>query len=45
MYVGNDDGGHVSVFSLDRATGAIAPIAGSPFLAGGLQPEFAFSHR
>ena len=41
VYVGNDDANLLSVVSLDPATGALAPIADSPFAVNGLQPEIA----
>jgi 6-phosphogluconolactonase (cycloisomerase 2 family) len=41
VYVGNDDANLLSVFSLDPVTGALAPIADSPFTVNGLQPEIA----
>jgi 6-phosphogluconolactonase (cycloisomerase 2 family) len=41
VYVGNDDVNELSVFSLDATTGALAPIASSPFTVNGIQPEIA----
>lgn len=42
VFVGTD-GGQLAVFSLDRPSGALTKIDGSPFLLGGLQPEIAFA--
>jgi 6-phosphogluconolactonase len=41
VYVGNDDVNMLSAFSLDPATGALAPTADSPFTVTDLQPEIA----
>lgn len=44
LYVG-DDSGRVPAFALNRASGAMTVIEGSPFEFGGLEPEFAFVTR
>ena len=43
VYVGNDDVGQTSVYSLDRSSGQLSEISGSPFSFGGLAPEFVFA--
>lgn len=41
LYVG-DDNGEISVFRVARPSGALTPLAGSPFPFGGLEADFAF---
>jgi 6-phosphogluconolactonase len=38
-YVANYDSGDISGYSINRTTGALTPIAGSPFPAGGISPS------
>ena len=39
LYVANDGSANISGFRLDASTGALTPMAGSPFPAGN-HPEF-----
>ena len=39
VYVGNDDADQVSAFSIERATGKLQSIMGTPVTVHGLQPE------